>query len=79
MTFRAAAMPRGRRGVPKTVWSLVSGAGGPGPPDLQRLRRELERGPLQNPEAKEFGNCEVRVYQADRSRGCVFLGGWPLG
>ncbi|CAK9100041.1 unnamed protein product [Durusdinium trenchii] len=25
--------------------------------------RELERGPLQNPEAKEFGNCEVRVYQ----------------
>ncbi|CAJ1442477.1 unnamed protein product [Effrenium voratum] len=31
--------------------------------------RELERGPLQNPEAKEFGNCEVRVYQADRSRG----------
>lgn len=25
--------------------------------------RELERGPLQNPAAKEFGNCEVRVYQ----------------
>mmetsp|Transcript_48248 Transcript_48248/g.136302 ORF Transcript_48248/g.136302 Transcript_48248/m.136302 type:complete len:259 (-) Transcript_48248:108-884(-) len=29
--------------------------------------RELERGPLGNPEAAEFGNCEVRVYEVEWS------------
>ena len=31
---------------------------------LKHFRRELERGRLGVPDAREFDNCEVRVYQA---------------